>query len=172
MENIKLKDYIKDVDENAERRFLTREINVEKRDGQDSNILSGYAAVFNSDSEDLGGFIERISPGAFKGVLNDNAFALFNHSMNHVLGRNGVNLELTEDETGLHFKLEMPDTTQARDQMALVKRGIINKCSFAFTVAEERYIKGDPKSGKPHERIIDKMEHLYDVSLVTIPHIS
>lgn len=170
--NIRVKDYIKDVDEKAERRFFHQplkfaEIEENGVKKQDDNVIEGYAAVFNKDSEDFGGWNERISPGAFRGVLQDDAVALFNHSMNLVLGRNGVNVTITEDDNGLLTRIKVPDTSLGRDIKELVRSGIISKMSFAFTVAEERYVKG--KDGANDMRIIDKMQRLYDVSPVTYP---
>jgi HK97 family phage prohead protease len=166
------KDYIRGIDEKAERRFFTgalsfAEVETNGAKASDENIIEGYAAVFNKDSEDFGGWIERISPGAFSGVLEDNAFALFNHSMNHVLGRNKVNVELTQDETGLKYRIKLLDTSIGNDLRKWVKAGVIDKSSFAFTVKEERFLKGG--AGTPHMRIIDKVERLYDISPVTVP---
>jgi HK97 family phage prohead protease len=135
----------------------------------DENTIEGYAAVFNRNSEDFGGWVEQIAPGAFSERLKDDTVALFNHSMNHVLGRNGVNVRLSEDKTGLKYSITLPDTSLARDVKALVKSGIITKSSFAFTVKEERFIKADEKAGTPAMRVIDKIERLYDVSPVTVP---
>jgi|ERR1041385_188360 HK97 family phage prohead protease len=172
MENIK--DYIRGIDEKAERRFITNmlsfdEIETNGIKSKDENTIVGYAAVFNKDSEDFGGWVERIAPGAFDGVLEDDAVALFNHNMNLVLGRNKVNVTLGVDENGLKYRVSMPDTSLGRDIKELVKSGIINKSSFAFTVAEETFTKGDPSKGMPHVRTITKMERLYDVSPVTMP---
>jgi HK97 family phage prohead protease len=168
------KDYIRTLDEKAERRFISEPLmfgEVESNGAKaiDENIIEGYAAVFNRNSEDFGGWIEQIAPGAFSERLKDDAVALFNHSMNHVLGRNGINLRLSEDKTGLRYSVTLPDTSLARDVKALVKAGIICKSSFAFTVKEERFIKADDKAGTPAMRIIDKVERLYDVSPVTVP---
>lgn len=167
---IRLKDYVRDIDEKAERRYFASPLSFEQRDGaEDGNEIAGYAAVFEKDSEDFGGWIERISSKAFDERLNDDTVALFNHSLNHVLGRNKVNLTLTVDEVGLRYSLKLPDTQLAKDVRVLVKDAIINKSSFAFTVKEERLIKPDPKTGGPYVRYIDKVEHLYDVSPVTVP---
>jgi hypothetical protein len=164
-----MKDYIKSLSPNAERRFYESKVEFEKReDGQDENTIEGYAAVFNKDSEDFGGWVERISPGAFSDVLNDNAVALFNHDMNLVLGRNGVNVTLTEDSKGLRYKVKLPETTFAKDLRQLIKDGIIHQSSFAFTVKEQRWTKPD-KNGEPHVRTITKVNRLYDVSPVTTP---
>lgn len=99
--------------------------------------LVGYAAVFNAPSHDLGGFREIIKPGAFKRTLADSAHvrALNNHDGNQVLGRVGSGtLRLEEDNTGLRFELDLPPTSYARDLSALVERGDVAGCSFAFRV--------------------------------------
>lgn len=99
--------------------------------------LAGYAAVYGSHSQDLGGFIERILPGAFTKTLStpDNIRALYEHDSQRLLGRVGSGtLKLSEDSKGLHFELSLPDTSYARDLGILVERGDIAGCSFGFQV--------------------------------------
>lgn len=155
--------------EDTERRFFAEPVGFEVRDGQaDENVIEGYAAVFNKNSVDFGGWHERIAPGAFSDVLNDDAVALFNHDYNMILGRNKVNVSLSQDETGLRYKVKLPDTTLAKDLRQLVKDGIIHQSSFAFTVGEQKW--EHPKDEKqPSVRTITKMKRLYDVSPVTSP---
>jgi len=161
-----MKDYIKNI-EDAERRFFTEPVGFEKReDGADENVIEGYAAVFNKDSEDFGGWHERIAPGAFSDVLNDPALALFNHDMNLVLGRNKVNVTLEQDDKGLRYKVKLPDTSVARDLRTLIKDEIVDKSSFAFTVKEQEWKHIE---GRPSVRTIKKIKRLYDVSPVTSP---
>ena len=56
-----------------------------RAEGKD--VVMGHAAIFNTLSEDLGGFRERIEPGAFDGVLENDVRAYFNHDPNYLLGR-------------------------------------------------------------------------------------
>ena len=101
--------------------------------------LAGYAAVFNSQSQDLGGFVERILPGAFKQSLTkpDNIRALLEHDPQRLLGRVGARtLTLQEDKKGLYFELSLPDTSYARDLSVLVERRDISGCSFGFRVPD------------------------------------
>jgi len=164
-----MRDYTKELSPNAERRFISEPVGFEKReDGEESNVIEGYAAVFNKDSEDFGGWHERISPGAFSDVLSDNVLALFNHEKSLVLGRNGKNVTITQDEVGLKYKVKLPDTSLARDLKELVKDGIISQSSFAFTVAEQEWRHSENK-GEPSVRTIKKIKRLYDVSPVTSP---
>lgn len=155
--------------EDTERRFFAEPVGFEVRDGKaDENTIEGYAAVFNKNSVDFGGWYERIAPNAFSDVLNDDAVALFNHDYNMILGRNKVNVTLSQDETGLRYKVKLPDTTLAKDLRQLVKDKIIHQSSFAFTVAEQNWVH--PKDEKqPSVRTITKMKRLYDVSPVTSP---
>ena len=157
-----MKDYIKNI-ENAERRFLTEPVQFR---AEDENIIEGYASVFNNNSQDFGGWHERIAPGAFDEVLKDDAVALFNHDMNYVLGRNGVNVTLSQDERGLKYTVKLPDTSFAKDLRNLIKDGIIHQSSFAFSVKEQEWAHN--KDG-PSVRTIKKVKRLYDVSPVTNP---
>lgn len=117
--------------------FATAEI----RASADGKMLTGYAAKYNTYSRDLGGFVEKIAPGAFAPTLNaDKAdpewdvVAVYNHKRELVLGRvyNSGTLRLSSDDVGLKFEIDLPDTTTGRDVRELVKRGDIYGCSFRF----------------------------------------
>ena len=144
----------------------TRDINVEfrvirKEDGALPKI-EGHAAVFNSDSEDMG-FIERIKPGAFKDAIKiSDARALFNHDANIVLGRQSAGtLELREDKRGLFMSVSPPDTQLVRDMVLTpIERGDITQQSFGFTVEADSWDGLD--TDKP-TRTIEKVRELFDV---------
>jgi uncharacterized protein len=156
-------DYIKTIAK-GERRFL----NVELRAGKDSRTVEGYAAVFNSDSENLGWFIERIAPGAFDDVLDNDAVALFNHDPNLILARNKVNMKLSVDERGLKYSFDAPNTTAGNDLIENLRIGNVRTSSFAFSVEKESWTYSEDRS-KPDIRTIEKVDRLYDVSPVTYP---
>ena len=131
--------------------------------------IEGYASVFDSWSEELGGnspFRERVVKGAFEETIqNDDIRALFNHDPNYVLGRNKAGtLTLEEDEKGLKVRIVPPDTQWAKDLLVSIKRGDITQMSFGFTVILDRW---------SYEDNIDVREllkvKLYDVSPVTFP---
>lgn len=123
--------------------------------------------MFDALSEDLGGFREKIAPGAFTRTLkNADVRALFNHDSNYVLGRNtSGTLTLSEDLQGLAIQIEPPDTSWARDLIVSMQRGDINQMSFQFSA-----IKDGWESGEDGGQIRTLKEvKLYDVSVVTFP---
>ena len=142
----------------------TRNFNVSL--DNDSRILSGYAAVFNSESKDLGGFTEMISPTAFEGVIErSDVFAVLDHDRNKVLARSKMgkgSLELNIDEKGLQFRFESPETTLGNDVLSMVKRGDLTDASFCFTVEDENWQKREDGS---YLRTINKIGDLFDVAI-------
>ena len=148
--------------EKEERRYCP--IELRNADGQPPR-LAGYAAVFDSLSENLGGFREKIAPGAFDQVLNDDVRALVNHDPNLILGRTiSGTLKISLDNRGLFYEIDVPDTAFARDLMQSVKRGDVSQSSFAFRVEDDRWDEDD--DGR-YIRTIKKVKRLYDVSPVT-----
>jgi uncharacterized protein len=143
------------------------------RAGADGKSISGYAAVFNSLSEDLGWFREIIRPGAFSASLatNPDVKCLFNHDPNLILGRTkSGTLRLSEDNVGLHFECDLPGTQAGKDTRESIDRGDIDQCSFAFSVTEQTWTdtKGENGQLDIHTRELVAVD-LYDVSPVTYP---
>jgi HK97 family phage prohead protease len=149
-----------------ERRAVS--VPVEVRQEDDRPRLGGYAAVFGETTEILGLFRERIASGAFaQSVKADDVRALFNHDPNFVLGRTSAKtLRLFEDDRGLRYDVDPPETTWARDLIISVQRGDVSQSSFAFEVIEEEWDYGD-RTKLPLRTI--KGVRLYDVSPVTYP---
>ena len=143
-----------------ERRTTTQRADV---NGQ---TIAGYAAVFNSPSEDLGGFIEYIAPGAFDSVMNDDVRGFYNHDYNYLLGRaSSGTLRLSTDERGLRYEIDLPNTTYANDLIELMRRGDVNQSSFAFMIESDSW----SVKGKQNIRTITKISRLIDVAPVVIP---
>lgn len=134
---------------------------------KDQNILIGYAAKFNTWSQDLGGFREQVKPGAFrKTLLEGDIRALFNHDANLILGRTkNETLRLWEDETGLGFNIFLPDTTYAKDLKESIRRGDVSQNSFGFLTIHDNWYEDD--SGNLM-RDLQEVK-LFDVSVVTFP---
>jgi len=153
-----------------ERRFITGEVRSLQRGSQ--RIISGYAARFNSPSSPLLGFIERCKPGCFARAIRDgqNVMCLQNHDVNHIMGRtkNGT-LSLREDNLGLYYECELPDTQDARDLHALISRGDISGCSFSFNAKRDQWGKERTVDGDwvPNRDLLDV--DLVDVGPVCAP---
>ncbi len=138
---------------------------VEVRADGDGMTFSGYAAVFNSWSDDLGGFREKIRPGAFRKSLGEKrAIKMFwNHNTDIALGSTRGNLTLTEDDKGLLAEARLPDTTTGRDMAILVRDKIVDSMSFGFNTIQDSW------SGLDSERADRELieVRLWEVSPVT-----
>ena len=145
------------------RTFNVSDIEVRNDDGK--NVVVGYGAVFNSESNDLGGFVEYIADGAFDGRLEDDVRFLINHDGLPLARTTNNTLRLSVDERGLKYEADMPDTTLANDLMTLLRNGTISQSSFAFTVEDDSWRNEDGRN----IRTINKVSRLYDVSSVTYP---
>lgn len=132
-------------------------------------VLEGYAAVFDRESGPLGGFVERIQRGAFRKALgrSPDLRALWNHDERLVLGsvRAGT-LKVEEDPRGLRFRVELPDTSYARDLAQLVRRGDVWQASFAFRARGDEW---EQLEDGGLLRTITEIDELFDVSPVTYP---
>jgi HK97 family phage prohead protease len=139
-----------------------------KEEKEDRMVVGGYAIVFNSESRDLGGFTEFVSPNALDEALerNSDVLALYNHDYSNVLGRqSSETLQLYKDERGVRFELDLPDTTLGRDVYELVKRGDLKGNSFGFTVEKDNWEKRDGNV----IRTIEKIKDLFEISIVSLP---
>jgi len=128
--------------------------------------VTGYAAVFNSLSEDLGGFKEKIAPGAFAETVGaDDIRALKNHNSDYVLGRNkSGTLILSEDQRGLKIDIIPPEAQWAKDLMVSIDRKDVDQMSFGFRTIDQMW-----EGEYPDEiRTLMKVQ-LFDVSPVTFP---
>jgi HK97 family phage prohead protease len=156
------------MDSNRERRFTGNcEVRTIVPETGGRAKIVGHAAVFNSLSEELWGFREKIAPGAFRPALaKSDIRALLNHDPNFVLGRtkNGT-LRVMEDETGLAVEIDPPETAWADDLLVSIGRGDISQMSFAFRVGEESWETVDGTN----LRTILSFDEIFDVSPVTYP---
>lgn len=137
----------------------------------ESRSVSGYAIIFNSDSNDLGGFIERINPDALEGVIErSDVLCLLNHNEDKgVLARskNGEgSLKLEVDERGLKYTFDAPNTALGDELLEGLRRGDITTSSFAFTVGSDSWEK---RTDGTYLRTINSITELFDVSPVYFP---
>lgn len=151
-----------------ERRAVPTEFEVRSEGGAFN--FYGYALKWDARSSNLGGFRERVAQGATaESIQRDDIRALFNHDPNLILGRNrSGTLRLSEDSTGLHYEVDMPDTTYARDLATAMERGDVSQSSFGFkTSGPEGDSWAEDDDGFPL-RTLQRVA-LFDVSPVTYP---
>ena len=134
----------------------------------EDNVVVGVPIVFNR-STDLGWFTEEIDSHALDGADMTDVVLTMNHDPNIVLARttNGsLQFDIRNDDV---FQIsKIIDTTQGNDAVKLVRAGLVNKMSFAFTVDENGEEWRSSPDGKEH-RIITRIGKLFDFSLVTYP---
>jgi HK97 family phage prohead protease len=139
-----------------------------------SATVAGYAAVFDSASEDLGGFVEEIKQGAFRKVLRTKPDVRFlvNHDGLPMARTKSGTLRLSEDPKGLKMEadLDTENSSDARELVSKLERGDVDQMSFMFRVAtdgREWFFPDDPE--ELARRVIYEICELYDVSAVTFP---
>lgn len=139
---------------------------VEHRDDS-GDLISGYAAVYNSDSLDLGFFTEVIRPGAFTRAVREgqDVRALLDHNTGKIIGRTRAgNLTLQEDDKGLRVTLKPIDTEDGRTALEWVKSGVVDGFSFGFETLSDKW---GTKDGRAYRELLDV--NLFEVSLVAFP---
>jgi HK97 family phage prohead protease len=131
----------------------------------DGMTFTGYASVFNSPSEDLGGFIEYVAPGAFKRSLQsrNEVKLLWNHDAGEPLASlRGGTMQLVEDEVGLKVTAQLPNTTRGRDVAELLRTKVIDSMSFGFNVIKDSW------SRDGQTRTLESVR-LFETSIVSFP---
>ena len=139
----------------------TVDVDVQALDTRGRTVV-GYAAVYGPLSEDLGGYRERIAPGAFADVMDADVRALLNHDPNEVLGRTkSGTLRLFDEQRGLRFELDLPDSPLGDNVRSAVKRGDLDGASFRFVVGTDEW--------SDDVRTVTAVRQLHDLSLATYP---
>ena len=132
--------------------------------------LRGHAVVFDSMSEDLGGFREIIAPDAVDRTLKEglDVRALVDHDSSKVIGRTRAGtLSLYKERRGLRVEIDPPNTTAGRDILESVARGDITGMSFGFRVMPEGDTWRDDGEGNLLREVRDMT--ISEVSIVTFP---
>jgi HK97 family phage prohead protease len=149
----------------TERRYVA--VPVEARGDKAMPKIGGYAAPFNRESQNLGGFVEVYRSTFF----NDSAargwpdvMARYNHDDMWLLGTSDARtLRLSLDETGLMYDVDLP--VSRGDVYELVTRGDVRQSSFAFLTYEDDWAMTD--QGFPKRSLVSG--RLVDVAPVNVP---
>jgi HK97 family phage prohead protease len=151
--------------ETKEQEVRTNSVDFEVRAEGDGMSFTGYASVFNSPSEDLGGFVEYVAPGAFKRSLQsrNEVKLLWNHDSGEPLASlRGGTMQLVEDEVGLRVTAKLPNTTRGRDIAELLRTKVIDSMSFGFNVIKDSW------SRDGQTRTLESVR-LFEASIVSFP---
>lgn len=143
---------------------------VEIRSDNGKLVLSGTAIKYGARSRDLGGFRERVMPGAAtEAIQKGDVFALDEHRMDRYLGRvsNGT-LRLIDTPSELRYEVDLPDTAVGREVAALAERKDYKGSSFGFRVRPENVKWSKDEDGTPL-RSIHAFSHMRDVSPTISP---
>lgn len=158
--------------DNREVRCLVRGLELRAAaDSKGPGTVVGYSAVFDKFSEDLGGFREKITPGAFADALpRSDVRALANHDPTMLLGREKAGtLRMEEDKVGLRVSIDLPDTSVGRDTAESIRRGDMDGMSFAFTLDDSDDADDWEWNADVPVRTIKRFGQIYDVGPVTYP---
>ncbi|KEF95175.1 HK97 family phage prohead protease [Mycobacterium sp. TKK-01-0059] len=141
---------------------------IEVRSEVKGNRITGYAAVFN-ERADIGPYFEVLAPTAFDAVLANPATdvrAFLDHDSGKLLGRQSSGtLRLSTDTRGLHFEVDLPDTSAGRDARELINRGDMTGVSFGFKPDQETWDTYEGRDLRTHLSIA----RLVEISPVSLP---
>jgi HK97 family phage prohead protease len=126
------------------RYFPLTGVQVETRSGGDPTIR-GYAVVYNSLSQRLGFFKERIDPRAgARSLREDDIVSLWNHNPDYPLGRtSNKRLQLRSDGHGLQMQVKPTATSYAADLVTNIRDGTVSHQSFSFTDVKDKWSMED-----------------------------
>lgn len=134
--------------------------------GAGTPMATGYAMLFNNDT-DIGGYwTERFAPGAFTNSLAKiDVVSLHGHMRDRPLGRASRDtLRLTEDSKGLKFENDLPDTSDGRDLAVQLERGDIEGMSIGFVTRKQEW---DETIDPPQRTIIEA--DLHEITYTAFP---
>lgn len=160
-----------DRDEAEERRGLIERadkatFDAELRADDSGTTIRGYAVRWNVEADGLS-FREQFAPGAFTRSLGSGTpvYLLVNHDADMVplASTKSGTLRLRQDDLGLAIEADLdPANPRAQELMSALKRGDINKMSFAFSVDPDGQSRADGL------RTVNAAT-LHEVSVVTWP---
>lgn len=168
------------------RTIHTQGLTLRAHEGEgESRTIEGYAILFDSPSvsfgtDDKGRDIrEVISREAITEELlekSDIKLTLY-HDNGRLLGRSKQGrgtLKYSIDERGVKFEAEMPRTQHGDEALELVRSGIVDGCSFAFTTyyGDSNFVACECKEdGGKKSRVytVKQITGLYDFTLTPDP---
>ena len=136
---------------------------------KDEMIVEGKAITYDDKtrlfSMDGNDYFEIIERGALKETDVSDVFLKYNHSDNFmVLARTrNKTLSIEDREDGVYIRASLANTSEGKDLYELIKRGDIDKMSFAFTEKDGLF------NEETKTWTVRNITKLYDVAAVTVP---
>lgn len=130
-------------------------------------LIEGKAIVFNETTPlfDDGNtqYYEMIDSHALDGVDLSNVYLYYNHAEQALARTKNNTLSLDIQPNGLYFKAKLIDTSYGSDLYKMVQDGLVDKCSFAFTIRDEDF------NTDTNTFVVNKIDKLFEVSIVDLP---
>lgn len=142
-----------------------------RQEGEAAGRIYGRAVIFNSptvmykDPETGIEYKEEVDRDAFAEAEMDDVILNVNHEGQALARTRNHTLELMLGEASLDIDADLTKSQASRDALEAVQNGLLDKMSFAFTVAPN----GDTYDSETHTRTIRRISRLFDVSLVNFP---
>lgn len=162
----------------SERRLTShRKAPVRLRNENGIKHISGYAAVFFRDQDPTTEYwlteniVERISPGAFANVSDQDVLGVFNHNDEILLGRSSnTTMSIQVDEIGMRYEIAYDDTDPDHQRVAAkLERGDLTGSSFAFYNSSSEWETITRNGREVQQRTITDAGIIYDVGPVSLP---
>ena len=136
-----------------------------KANESEDMIVEGYAVVF--ESPETYDYTEVVDRNALNNTDMKDTVLRYNHSEEafSLARTRNCSLQILVDEKGLLIRAKIIDTQYGRDFYKMIKEGLVDQMSFAFTVAQG----GEQWDNETKTRRITNIDKLYDVSAVDQP---
>ncbi len=128
-------------------------------------MVEGYATTFGEPYELRDGLFEVIDRAALDGADMSDVIFQFNHSGMVLARQRNSTLAVMADDHGLHVRADLSKSQQGRDLYEGIRNGLIDRMSWAFTVADGGW-DYDPAT---RTSTVRKVAKVYEVSAVSIP---
>lgn len=132
--------------------------------------VEGYATTFDKpyllyEFEDGTKIYEKIDRNALVGADVSDVIMQYDHEGRVYARQSNGTLVIEPNEHGIFIAADLSKTAGAKELHGDIAAGMINKMSWAFTIAPN----GDEYDEKTHTRTIKRIKKVYDVSAVSIP---
>lgn len=145
-----------------EKRAIFRK-GLEIREADNKRVIRGYPILFDEVTDRVGYYKEKVDRNALNGADLSETVLLVGHNFDNLLAKNGVNMRMEVDETGLFFEADLGDTEYDKLIYDRVQRKILTGMSFGFSI--------DELTTDYEEKLdtIMRIGTLYEITLTPIP---